>query len=212
MARSAMLSILGLYNYDNLIFEDMVVPGAVTDETTGVTTEPVELPLLVDLLLMQLAELEVIYPDPDFMRQAISRWSRSRITEWEKLNLTIYLKWNPIHNYDRTEEWTDGEQGSGENQSSDTVTGNGTNTQSVAGFNSTTLVDSGKTVANSSSTREGNGANSYNKTVTRKGSVKGNIGVTTADQMIAQYRETAKFNIYDVIREEFKERFCIMVY
>ena len=212
MARSAMLSILGLYNYDNLIFEDMVVPSAVTDETTGVTTEAVDKPMLVDLLLMQLAELEVIYPDPDFMRQAIARWSRSRITEWEKLNLTIYLKWNPIHNYDRTEEWTDGEQGSGENQSSDTVTGNGTNTQSVAGFNSTTLVDSGKTVANSSSTREGNGTNSYNKTVTRKGSVKGNIGVTTADQMIAQYRETAKFNIYDVIIDEFKQRFCIMVY
>lgn len=212
MARSAMLSILGLYNYDNLIFEDMVLPGAVTDETTGVTTEAVDKPTLVDLLLMQLAELEVVYPDPDFMRQAIARWSRSRITEWEKLNLTIYLKWNPIHNYDRTEEWTDGEQGSGENQSSDTVTGNGTNTQSVAGFNSTTLVDSGKTVANSSSSREGNGTNSYNKTVTRKGSVKGNIGVTTADKMVAQYRKTAKFNIYDVIIEEFKERFCIMVY
>lgn len=212
MARSAMLSILGLYNYDNLIFEDMVVPAAVTDETTGVTTEAVEKPMLVDLLLMQLAELEVIYPDPDFMRQAIARWSRSRITEWEKLNLTIYLKWNPIHNYDRTEEWTDGEQGSGENNSSDTVTGNGTNTQSVAGFNSTTLVDSGKTVSNSTSSREGNGTNRYNKTVTRKGSVKGNIGVITADQMIAQFRETAKFNIYDVIIDEFKQRFCIMVY
>lgn len=212
MARSAMLSILGLYNYDNGIFNDMELPGSVTDELTGVTTEAVDKSVLVDLLVMQLAELEVIYPDPDFMRQAIARWSRSRITEWEKLNLTIYLKWNPIHNYDRTEEWTDGEVGSGENKSNDKVTGNGTNTQSVAGFNSTALVDSGKTVANSTSTREGNGTNSYNKTVTRKGSVKGNVGVTTADQMIAQYRETAKFNIYDVIIDEFKQRFCIMVY
>ena len=41
---------------------------------------------------------------------------------------------------------------------------------------------------------------------------KGNIGVTTSDQMVAQFRETVKFNIYDVIIDEFKQRFCLMVY
>lgn len=41
---------------------------------------------------------------------------------------------------------------------------------------------------------------------------EGNIGVTTTQSMINEQREVVKFNIYDYIIEEFKQRFCIMVY
>lgn len=40
----------------------------------------------------------------------------------------------------------------------------------------------------------------------------GNIGVTTTQDMIKQQREIEQFNLYDIIIEDFKMRFCILVY
>lgn len=40
----------------------------------------------------------------------------------------------------------------------------------------------------------------------------GNIGVTTTQEMIKQEREISLFNIYNIIIEDFKMRFCILVY
>lgn len=40
----------------------------------------------------------------------------------------------------------------------------------------------------------------------------GNIGVTTTQEMIQQERKIDLFNIYDIIIEDFKMRFCILVY
>ena len=212
MARTAMLSILGLYLYDNTIFDGLQLPKARTDEKTGVTTEAVEKDVLVDNLLLQLADLEVIYPDSDIMREAISRWSATRVKEWDKLNLTIYLDWNPLHNYDRTEEWTDGENGSGTSTGNSNANGTNTSTDSVAGYNSTSLVENGKTVTSGNSEQNTSNSNNYNKNATHRGKMYGNIGVTTIDRTIKQFRETVKFNIYDVIIDEFKQRFCLMVY
>lgn len=40
----------------------------------------------------------------------------------------------------------------------------------------------------------------------------GNIGVTTTQEMIKEQRSVDLFNIYDIIIEDFKMRFCILVY
>ena len=40
----------------------------------------------------------------------------------------------------------------------------------------------------------------------------GNIGVTTTQKLIREQREVDLFNLYDIIIEDFKMRFCIMVY
>ena len=40
----------------------------------------------------------------------------------------------------------------------------------------------------------------------------GNIGVTTTQKLIREQREVDKFNLYDIIIEEFKVRFCVLVY
>ena len=40
----------------------------------------------------------------------------------------------------------------------------------------------------------------------------GNIGVTTTQKLIREQREIDLFNIYDIIIEDFKMRFCILVY
>lgn len=40
----------------------------------------------------------------------------------------------------------------------------------------------------------------------------GNIGVTTTQQLISEQRKIDLFNLYDIISEDFKMRFCILVY
>ncbi len=41
---------------------------------------------------------------------------------------------------------------------------------------------------------------------------QGNIGVTTTQQMIEAERQLVKFNIYDLIIDSFKQRFCLLLY
>lgn len=66
----------------------------------------------------------------------------------------------------------------------------------VAGFNSENLVDASGAETN----------------VTRKARMWGNIGVTTTQKMIKEQREVVKFNLSDYIIDEFKRRFCLMIY
>lgn len=40
----------------------------------------------------------------------------------------------------------------------------------------------------------------------------GNIGVTTTQKLVREQREIDLFNVYDIIIEDFKMRFCILVY
>jgi hypothetical protein len=48
--------------------------------------------------------------------------------------------------------------------------------------------------------------------MTSTGHIHGNIGVTTSQQMIQQEREVAALNVADLIVQEFKQRFLLMIY
>lgn len=170
------LSLLGLYQYNNALFDGLKIPGGVDKNK------------LVNNLLAECAEFEIIYPDPEFMANMISIWSGKEFPQWEKLYNTTNYEYDPISNYDRTEEWTD------------TATGNTNSIGKTAGFNSAELVTSG----GGEST-----ATSENK---HSGRIKGNIGVTTTQQMIEAERDVVKFNIYDYIIDSFKRRFCLLIY
>lgn len=91
MIEGAWLSVLGLYNYDNSLFDKMVVPQRVDKQ------------LLIDNLLIELAELEVIYPNWIVMQTAIGRWSQMQLRKWQELEDTMYYDYNPIENYRRNE-------------------------------------------------------------------------------------------------------------
>ncbi len=92
---SATLSILGLYNYNKLLFSGFVLPDGVDRDT------------VINNLLMECAEFEALYPDPNFMQSAIAYWSRTMLSVWQKLYDTTKLEYNPIENYNRHEEYTD---------------------------------------------------------------------------------------------------------
>lgn len=72
--------------------------------------------------------------------------------------------------------------------------------------NSGTITD---TSTNESSTN-GTETGTIGNTLTRI--EQGNIGVTTTQQMIEAERELVKFNVYDLIIDSFKQRFCLLCY
>ena len=85
------LSIMGMYEYDQTIFNGLTVP-------TGVDRNA-----LINEILLECAELEIVYPNIDTMKLAITVWSVANQYTWEKLYKTTQLTYNPIWNVDATE-------------------------------------------------------------------------------------------------------------
>lgn len=220
----ATLSILGLYQYSPDVFDLFKLP-------VGVSLDSVR-----DNILMELAELELIYPSGAFMKTAIGIWSEKQLPVWEKLYATTELEYNPIHNYDRTEEWTEQETGNrnesrtqsqeSNGESSGTVQNSGADTvkNDVSAFNETaytpkemqtttlgTVNTSSGTAKQKTDITDDTDENS-SRNNTRTGRTFGNIGVTTTQQMIEAERNVVKFNIVDYIVEDFKQRFCLLIY
>lgn len=191
MAKDTM-SILGLYRANPTLFDNMVLPYPDVDLNKE---------MLINNLLVECAEYEILYTDPDFMKWAINQWSAKEINVWNKLMETTKFDYDPIANYDRNETWTDTGHNKTKTTPKGTVTYSETGYNTATGFKDTNKVENGGT----------NEAENWNE-VKRTGRAYGNIGVTTTQQMIEQERETDKFNIYDVIIESFKNRFCLLIY
>lgn len=124
----AWLSINGLYNYDPHIFDDVRFPGIENAEDKQ---------LAIDKILLDCAELPLIYTDPVMMRRALVLWSANHYQAWERILTALTEEYNPIHNYDRNETWTD----------------TGESTAGVMGYNSTKFTDANK--VNTGNTRTG---------------------------------------------------------
>lgn len=178
------MSILGLYNYDPNIFNEMVLPAGV-DKATAIST-----------ICLQNAELSLLYSDPETMRAAIGIWSTASQYSWNNLYETMTLEYNPIWNKDGTITETETIESSGE--------GSGTSTDKVSAFDETTFQNRAQTADETESS--GSSERTYSRIE------QGNIGVTSTQQLIKEQREISMFNIYDAISADFKQRFCIMVY
>ena len=94
MSRGATLSVLGLYNFDSSLFDEMAYPSGFTNE---------EKQTVVGNILMECAELEFLFPDFTAAKQAIGIWSRLNVAVWERIFTAANLEYNPIENYNRTE-------------------------------------------------------------------------------------------------------------
>lgn len=178
------LSILALYNADSSLFDDMQLPEALNRET------------VINGILMKSSELEVLYPDPEYMKNAIRIWSSYRITVWQALYDTTQYDYNPIWNKDGIITETENRD------TSSNASGEGT--QAVKAFNESNWADHTKTNSGASSTGK--------EAITRERREQGNIGVTTTQQMIREERDISEFNIIEYIIDDFQNEFCVMIY
>ena len=200
----AQISILGLYALNNTIFDKMVVPSDLDAETVR------------DAILQDAAEMNLIYPDADFMKLSIELWSKRRLHSWERMVTAIYEEYNPLWNKDGTITETRQRAGkaSERGEVNDTSRSTDTNIHSVQGYNSSDWANAEKDTGNGSVTSATDSSRSRDEseteTVTR--TEGGNIGVTMSQDMLQAELDIRKTDIYHIIAEEFKERFCLMVY
>ena len=208
MSRGTRLTIMGLYNYDPDIFAGFEVPDGMDRD------------VVINDIVMQCAELELVYPSFNLMKLAINNWCKVESKIWDKLYNTENLEYNPIWNVDgkviesgtRKEIGRDGRTGSNERNATD----NSTRTDSTKGYNETSWLDNGKSVIAGSETESGEFSETLNRSNdvddTREITRTGNIGVTTTQQMIREERDVAEFSTIKYIVNSFKKRFCIMIY
>ena len=173
----ATMSLLGLWTANKGLFDFLKIPAALDKQT------------LVDNLLMECAELEVLYPDAEFMREAIGAWSSVEVDKWEELEKTLHYEYDPISNYDRREEWTDNNK-----------VLSSTAEHYAAGYNANEPTLAGR------DTGSGESAASH------KGRVSGNIGVMSTQELIARQRAIVDFDVIAKITEDFKATFCLAIY
>lgn len=302
MSNKQTLSVMGLYNWDNTLLDSLVAalptPDKIPTDYPGLYYPglPIDTDQFKINLILETAELEVLYTDPDFLKLAIGAWANKEYQKWQLMYNTMYYKYNPIWNKDGVITYTETEtrnlsmdidrnntrtenidetttqnltqtstgtstrtddlttQTTNNLQTTDNLDRNMTTTRQVAGFNSETFVNAeqdtttgtdDRSISNTGTTTTDNTGTVENEnnlsqtntgtvaregdntttdsggetrqdtgTITREHETKetGNIGITMTQQMIDAERATINYNVQDYIIQEFKKRFCLMVY
>lgn len=177
----ALLSIMGLYQYDPTIFDTMELPDGIERET------------MISEILTECSELECVIPDPDVFKTVINYWSKKNLQPWTKMYEAQIAEYNPLWNKDGTYRETETRN----------LRSTGETTGQVSAFNTTNFQNASKN--NASGTDTG--------TITRERREFGNIGVTTSTAMLTEEMEfRSKYNVYNIIVQDFKSRFCVLVY
>lgn len=181
----ARLSIQGIYQADKTIFDGLLLP------------QDVDRDAVILGILAECSELATAFPDPDFCKQMIAKWSYRKLPIWTKLSELIYLQYNPIENYDRYQESEDHSTGTADNTS--------TSTGSVAAFETDRLQTQQQNTVSAGTTSTGS--------VEHTAHLHGNIGVTTVAQMLQGELDTLpKLDIVTIIVRDFTDTFCIGLY
>lgn len=178
------ISILGIYNTDETIFDGLNVPDGLSKDD------------VIDNILIECSELEIVYPEPAILKRAIKIWSNSNQLSWNKLYKTMTIEYNPIWNVDADISETI------DRNREDSV--DATDINSVKGFNSDTWAEANKD--------DQMGKSNTDEDIVRTERRTGNIGVTASQDLIKKEREVAVFNMIQFITGSFKERFCVMIY
>ena len=249
----ATLTLMGMYRTRPDILDEFILPSEINRN------------VFIDNLLMVTGEMEVLYTNPDFLKDAIAAWSRMELANWEWLFSTQHYDYNPIWNVDVKESTRDDRKETrnlrGTNYETRNLSGTNNETRNLSGSDTGTVKNdktgtdttinyvsayndvSGNTQSNKQTTTYGNsnletrnlnstdtgtdnfttsdtGTDNFDSTDT--GTIdhndklefykRGNQGTTTTQQMIREEQELAKINFDDYIIEEFKKRFCLLVY
>lgn len=203
------LSILGMLEQYPTLLDDLQYPSALDEDT------------LKSNIIIECAELEVLYSDPEFFQTAIKYWSMKELPTWQKIYDLSVLEYNPIENYDRYEDETENATGNRATENSGNSRGASTDRNStnnyVYGFNSSSDVPHDRSQNETYNENSQNVSNTGSETATdnrqRNSHIHGNIGVTSSQQMIQSSLDLEpQLNVINYIVSAFKRRFCLLVY
>ena len=199
------MTLIGLYNWDNTIFDKLNVPADLNKTT------------LVNNILLRSGEFEVMYADPDFMKDAIGMFSDTWQPTFERWVKALAIEYNPLENYDRKEDWSDTRNASDSGTSSSSTSGttSSTTTNKVSAYDAgdaLTTRDQAQTYGADGSSSSGSSSSSSHEGAKHDGRIHGNIGVTTSQQMLISELDLGYWNVYEKITDLFLTNFVIPVY
>lgn len=132
------LTLIGLYNYDDSLFEGITLPDELDSDT------------LISNILMKGGEFEVTYPRPDVLKSCITAWSakwQDTFTRWVE---ALAIDYAPLENYDRNEYWTDDKDYTETND--DTTTVNDTDNKTMSASSNASVTSSSTATDDSTTT------------------------------------------------------------
>ena len=197
MAQSK-ITLIGIEKYlnpDHSVFETMQLPEGIDKDT------------LIGAILLRCQEFELLYSDPDFLTDAVNIWSRKHYWTFDKWIKAINIEYDPLYNYDRTEEYTDTHTGDYSKEGSGSSSGTSSNssdytrtdnlsqaddhtrtdnlsttlTHSEKAFNDANFVDSQKDVTSNSGTQRMAGTVSNTGTQRNAGSDSGSYSDSSSN-------------------------------
>ena len=157
MSRGATMSILGLYNNDNTIFDLMAFPDGFTTEQKQIVT---------DNILVECSEFEFLYPNPTVAKNIIALWSHKEVPYWNRVYAASQAEYNPIENYRRNETETVEDGRTEEHSGNDVSRASGTDTNAQTGTDTNTASGSDTNSGSSSSSDTNSGTDTITNKVT----------------------------------------------
>jgi len=103
------MTLIGLYDYDSTLFDGADFP------------EGIDKDLAVETILLRCGESPALYQSVPFMKMKISNTARKWYNNIEHMLKAINEDYDPLHNYDRFEEWTETDKKSETTNHSETV-------------------------------------------------------------------------------------------
>lgn len=181
------ITLLGMYQFDRSLFDDLTFP----------ESELLDRDTAINRILLDCGEFEPLYPDWDFLKFAIGEFGKKWFYTFKKWIEALEVEYNPLENYNKIEQWNIDSQrdisSSGDTHLKHRTYDNGTMTETD----------------NTSSSNKGNDK----AVIARDGVTRGNIGVTTSQQMLESSLELYRgFNLYEEIANIFKTELIVMVY
>lgn len=181
----ATMSIRAMYDYNPNLFDFLQLP------------QPMVKQVLVQNIINNYAELEVLYPDPDFMEQAIAQWAASRLRTWTDMVKVMYEDYDPFINIKRDEVRTIVQDRD--------LNSEGTSTLSVSAWNSDDFENRNQ--------QQTGATDSGRVTTTEHFHVEGDSAITDAQDVLRKEMEVrTAYNMYDIVMNEFKKRFLLQIY
>ena len=154
-----------------------------------VIPDGVDKDILINTIMDKCRLAEPMYTDEAFLTAKINNFFAKNALVFDNLYKACMSEYNPIYNYDRYED------------SSDNRATSKNDLLQVSPYDTGDFVNDSKT------------GSSENSDLIHNRHIYGNIGVTTAAQMLEQELKLwPRLNIYEIIRNMFYTDFCLFIY
>lgn len=185
MSRGLILSPMALYNFDGTLFDGLVLP------------DQLDRDIMISTILIETSNMSVIDPSFPIMKESIRVWSQSKLRSWQKQAIVLYEDYDPFINIKRDEVRTT-------IQDRD-LKGTNTGKVSVAAWDASDMTDRQSNDISSTDTGKITTTETYH--------LEGDSAITDAqDVAIKEIKLRAEYEMYNIILQDFKKKFCIQVY